>query len=439
MKHSPIFKVIIAILLAIAAGIATGAEMTLFGVPFVKMYGFIGQLFLNALSLIVVPLVAASIITGMSKMGSDRSFGALGLKTFGYFIFTSSIAILIGLAVMALYTAIAGSDSSLAPTLNASATVGRQQAVHTEPASLFDSSMQIFLKIVPPNILAAAAQGQMIGLIFFCMLFGFFASRIDSHLSVVVVDFWRGIFQIMMKITHLIMKALPIGVFGLVAKAIAVVGLDTLSAVATFLGLVLCGLAIYAFVLLPLLLKVVGRVSPSAHFKAMMPALVTAFSTSSSAATLPVSLECIEKRAGVSNRIGSFVLPLGSSVNLSGSSLYVCASVLFIAHAYGVHLPLASILLVVLMTFLTSLGTAGIPSASMISVMLIMQTIGIPSDGIALIMAVERILDMFRTTVNVFGTSCCAVLVARSEGEVGVLAQQTGNNTGQAAGSLLHE
>ena len=153
----------------------------------------------------------------------------------------------------------------------------------------------------------------------------------------------------------------------------------------------------------------------------MVPALVTAFSTSSSSATLPVTIDCVEKRAGVSNRISSFILPLGTSVP-SGSALYVCVGVLFVAQAYGIQLGLASLAIVVLMALLTALGTAGIPSASLISVVVILHTLGLPSDGIGLIMAVERILDMFRTSVNVFGTSCCAVLVARSEGEAGVLA-----------------
>jgi len=412
MKNKTLLNVLIAILLAVVAGLTTGPETALFGVPLIKIYGLIGQLFLNALSLVVVPLVAASIITGMARMGTDQSFGLLGLKTFGYFILTSLIAICVGLG-LALFLA-PGTLGTLIPQLDS---MRLNEVAPMLQSDAFSKVEQIVLKLIPSNILAAASQGQMLGLILFSMVFGYFISKTDAHAASVVLGFWTGVFQIMMKITHLVMIALPIGVFGLVAKALATTGIDTIASVAWFFGTVLLGLAIYALVLLPLLLKFIAGVSPIAHYRAMLPALVTAFSTSSSAATLPVTLECVEKNAGVSNRISSFILPLGTSVNLSGSALYVCVGVLFIAQVYGVNLHGPSLILVVLMTLMTSLGTAGIPSASMFSIVVILSTLGLPADGIGLIMAVERLLDMFRTVVNVFGTSCCAVLVARAEGE----------------------
>lgn len=402
-----LFKVIIAILLAVAAGLATGPDGALWGISLVKFYGLIGQLFLNALSLVVVPLVAASIVTGMARMGKDQSFGVLGLKTFGAFVATSLTAIVVGL-LMALLIA-----PGTLTQIDASAPLV-DLAAASDPLAKVE---QILFKLVPSNILAAASQGQMLGLILFSMLFGYFMNKIDAHAGEVLLQAWQAVLQVMMKITHLIMKAMPLGVFGLVAKAVAMTGVDTLGAVAWFFATVLGGLAVYAFILLPLLLKFVARVNPIAHYRAMVPALVTAFSTSSSAATLPVTLECMEQRAGVSNRVCSFVLPLGTSVNLSGSALYVCVGVLFVAQAYGVTLPVSSMVLVVVMTLLTSLGTAGIPSASLFSIVVILQTLGLPPEGIGVVMAVERFLDMFRTTVNVLGTSCCAVLVARSEGE----------------------
>ena len=415
MKNSMLIKVFIAITLAAAAGLVTGPEMEIFGVPFLAIYNLVGQLFLNALSLVVVPLVASSIITGMAKVGGDQSFGSLGLKTFGSFILTTFLAILTGLILT--YFLHPGAVQEAMPITSS---VSEQIE-----GGAFQKFEQIFYKMIPSNILQAASQGQMLGLIFFCMLFGFFISKIEAQAASAVLNFWKGIFQIMMKITQLVMKALPIGVFGLVAKAMATTGLETIGTVVYFFATVLTALAIYAFIILPLLLKFAAKINPMAHFKAMMPALVTAFSTSSSAATLPVTLDCMEKRAGVSNRIASFMLPLGASVNLSGSSLYVCVSILFIAQSYGVDLPFPSLILIAIMTLLTSLGTAGIPSASMISVVVILHTLGLPADGIGLIMSVERILDMFRTPVNVFGTSCCAVLVASSEGEKGLLSSST--------------
>lgn len=420
MKNSMLIKVLIAIVLAVVAGLVTGPNAEVFGVKFLQIYSLIGQLFLNALSLVVVPLVASSIITGMARMGTDQSFGSLGLKTFGYFILTTLLAIVVGLVLALLISPGTAQDSM--PALASSVDAERLAEITKQSqGGSFQKFEQIFLKVIPSNILLAASQGQMLGLIFFCMLFGFFISKIEEHAASVVLGFWKGVFQIMMKITHLVMKALPFGVFGLVAKAIATAGIETIGAVAYFFVTVLLGLLIYAFIVLPLLLKFVAKVSPLAHMRAMVPALVTAFSTSSSAATLPVTLECVEKRVGVSNRISSFILPLGTAVNLSGSALYVCVSVLFVAQSYGIQLPASSLILIAVMTLLTSLGTAGIPSASLISVVVILHTLGLPADGIGLIMSVERILDMFRTTTNVFGTSCCAVLVARSEGEKDLL------------------
>lgn len=421
MKNSMLLKVFLAIALAVIAGLLTGPDSGVFGVTFLQIYNLIGQLFLNALSLVVVPLVSASIITGTARMGSEQSFGTLGLKTFGYFILTSLLAIVIGMAMAVI---IEPGTSQQTSVLSSHVDASRLAEIKNQTeGNAFDKIAQIFLKVIPSNILAAAAQGQMLGIIVFCLVFGYFISKIDSHTSAIILGFWKGVFQIMMQITHLVMKALPIGVFGLVAKAIATTGVDTIEAVAYYFITVLAGLIIYALIILPLLLKFVAGVNPVAHFRAMVPALVTAFSTSSSAATLPVTIDCVEKRAGVSNRISSFILPLGTSVNLSGSALYVCAGVIFIAQAYGVHLSIPSLCVVVLLTLLTSLGSAGIPSASMISIVVILHALGLPADGIGLIMAVERILDMFRTPVNVFGTSCCAVLVARSEGEKDILVQ----------------
>lgn len=402
-----LLRVILAISLAFIAGLATGTDTLIGGISVVKVYGLIGQLFLNALSLVVVPLVAASIVTGMARMGKDQSFGALGLKTFGAFIATSLTAILIGLGLALL----------IAPGSLTQIDLNGSLAHLSTQADPLGKVEQILFKLVPSNIVAAASQGQMLGLILFSMLFGYFMNKIEARAGETLLQVWQAVLQVMMKITHLVMKALPLGVFGLVAKAVATTGIDTVGAVAWFFATVLAGLAVYALVILPLFLKFIAGVNPIAHYRAVFPALVTAFSTSSSAATLPVTLECMEQKAQVSNRVCSFVLPLGTSVNLSGSALYVCVGVLFVAQAHGITLPLSSLILVVCMTLLTSLGTAGIPSASLFSIVVILQTLGLPPEGIGVVMAVERFLDMFRTGVNVLGTSCCAVMVARSEGE----------------------
>lgn len=421
MKNHFLLKVLLAIVLAVIAGGLTGSDKELLGIPYLKIYQLIGQLFLNALNLVVVPLVCASIITGTARMGAEPSFGLLGAKTFGFYILTSLLAVLIGLGSFVLLS------SGLSLTNLSSLSIVNQVADLTiqSQESAFDKISQILFKMIPSNILATAAQGQMLGLIFFSILFGFFISKIDSHSASIVLGFWTGIFQIMMKITHLVMKALPIGVFGLVAKVIATTGMESITSVAFYFLTVLFGLIFYSLVALPILLIGIARVNPILHFRALAPALFTAFSTSSSAATLPITLECMEKRAGISNRICSFTIPLGTSLNMSGGALYMCIASLFIAQVYGMDLSVTTIGLIVLMSLVTSMGIAGIPSASLISVVMILHTIGIPAEGVGIIMAVDRILDMFRTTVNVLGNATCAVLLARSEGEGDVLAAKS--------------
>lgn len=414
MKNNILLKVFIAITFAVIAGLMTGVDRALFGIPYINIYNLIGQLFLNALHLVAVPLVSASIILGTARMGSESSFSHLGIKTFGFYFLSSSLAVLVGLGGFLVIFSGMPMDH-----LIAGQSVASLQS--QSPGGAFETLSQILSKMIPSNILAAASQGQMLGLICFSILFGFFLSKIESSAASVVLKFWEGIFQIMIKITHLIMKALPIGVFGLVAKVMATTGIDSItSAVWYFLTVIISSL-VFSFVIIPMLLILVGRVNPIQHFRAMSPALFTAFSTSSSVATLPITMDCVEKRAGVSNRICSFSIPLGTSLNMAGGALCLSIASLFIATVYGIPLTVNTVSLVGIMALLTSMGVAGIPSASLISVSLILNTIGVPAEGIGLIIAVDRILDMFRTTLNVLGNATCAVLIARSEGEHDVL------------------
>jgi Na+/H+-dicarboxylate symporter len=421
MKNQMLVKVFIAMFLAVIAGFITGPDKSFLGVTFLQVYNLIGQLFLNALTLVVVPLVAASIITGTARMGQERSFGALGAKTFGLYAITTFIAVIIGLIVVMTLEPGNGQANNESMQALIAQTEPLPQMNVGEQSNAFYGIEQIFLKLIPSNILAVASQGQMLGLIFFSLLFGFFIPRIESEPGRVLLGFWKGLFQVMMCMTHLVMKALPIGVFGLVAKVVATTGLSAIKPIGYFFLTTLIAFAIYTCIALPLLLKFVGGVNPLRLFRAMSPAIFTAFSTSSSAATLPITIDCVEKRAHVSNRICSFTVPLATSLNLSGTGLYNCVSVLFICQVYGLELGFPMLLFVALISMLTSIGMAGVPSASIAAIVLILQTLGLPSDGIVLILAVERILDMFRTSINVFGNTCCAVLVAKLEGEKDVL------------------
>lgn len=422
-KQGP-WKVFIAIILGILIGSFTQQGTTLFGIDLYRylfpVYSLCGKVFINALTLVVVPLVSASIISGIARMGSDGSFGRLGAKIFGFYIVTSLMAILIGL----FFVNIINPGSFINPetlTTNANVASLQQQLSSQESARFSD----LLLQIVPSNIIAAFGKGQMLGLIFFSLIFGYCITKIDSHVSSIMKGFWQGLFQIMIEFTHIIMKFLPLGVFFLVAKVFAEAGIKSLQSLGMFALAVLLGLATFMFVGLPLLLKFIGKVRPGRHLKAMGPALITAFSTSSSSATLPITIDCVEKRAGVSNKICSLVVPLGTSINMSGSALYECVGAMFVAQAYGIDLSFTTQFIVVFFALITSMGVAGIPSASLVAIIVILKAIGLPIEGIGLFIAVDRVLDMCRTTVNVFSDSCCAILVARSEGEKDVLMKES--------------
>jgi Na+/H+-dicarboxylate symporter len=282
--------------------------------------------------------------------------------------------------------------------------------------------VDVFKRMLPPNVFEAATDnGQLLGVIVFSLLFGFFMTRLQPPHADTLKHFWEGVFEVMMKITDLVMKFAPIGVFALVAKVVADTGLEVFQSVAVFALTVILALAIHVFIIMPLILGLVARVNPLRHYRAMAPALLTAFSTASSSATLPLTMECVEKNAGVSNRVTSFVLPLGATINMDGTALYECVAVIFIAQAFGVDLSFTQQLLIVVLALLTSIGVAGIPSASLVAIVVILSVFGIPLEAIGLIYAVDRILDMLRTSVNVFSDSCGAVVIARTEGETGVL------------------
>lgn len=413
-KTSMLWKILGAIMLAVIVGKVTGAEAEINGTKVYQFYAFFGQLFLNALTLLVVPLVASSIIHGLSQMGKEQSFGRLGIKTFFFYILTTLLAVLTGLIIVNLIQP--GATYHLEANPVESSPLGASPLVNHLPQNQFEAIGQILLKLIPINIFEAAASGNMLGVIFFSLLFGFALAKIDSKVSHTLIDIWRGLFQTFMRMTQYLMRAMPIGVFFLVAKVVATKGTESVESLFLFFLAVVIGLVIYMFVILPLLLHFRG-LNPIRHFKAMAPALITAFSSSSSAATLPITIDCVEKRAGVSNRICSFVVPLGTSVNMSGSALYECVAALFVAQVYGIELTFMHQFVVVLLSLITSMGVAGIPSASLVAILIILNAMGLPAEGLALIIPIDRILDMCRTTVNVFSDSSCAVLVAHSEGE----------------------
>ena len=413
MRLAVHWQILIALALAVLLGVAVDANSAL-GMTLVSVLDFIGKMFLNALKMIIVPLIVASIIVGIGNLGSG-ALGKLGGKTIVYYLTTSTLAITGGLLLVNLIEP--GVTSGGVP---AKEVLGLHEGTGEIADKVTGRSgadvVAIFLRMIPPNIVQAAASGQMLGLIFFSLLFGYFMERVFREGRDVLHNFWEGVLEVMMKITGLIMLFAPLGVFALVGEVVIVSGVEIFVPLASYFFTVLGALALHMFVILPFLMRLFG-INPIRHFRAMAAALLTAFSTSSSSATLPVTIGCVRERAGVSNRVSSFVLPLGSTVNMDGTALYECVAVLFLAQAYGIDLSVAQQAMVVLLALLTSIGVAGIPSASLVAIVLILGTIGLPAEAIGLILAVDRVLDMCRTSVNVFGDSSGAVVIARSEGE----------------------
>jgi len=408
------WQILIALFFAILTGVFFEQNVSIFGVPLLSILEFFGTLFLNALKMLIVPLVMASIITGMMSLESD-ALGRLGSKTVLYYATTSLVAILIGLFfVNLLQPGIVDGEPARDIIGLSSDTDEIVSRVGGKGAS---DIAEVLLRMVPPNIVTAAAKGQMLGLIFFSLIFGFYVSKLKGASAQIHKDFWQGLLDIMMMMTNFVMKFAPYGVFALVSKVVLVSGVEAFEPLALFFITVVLALAAHLLIFLPVVLRFLAGVSPAKHFKAMLPALLTAFSTSSSSATLPITMDCVENRAGVSNKVSGFTLPLGATINMDGTALYECVAAMFIAQAYGLSLDITTQFTIVLVALLTSIGVAGIPSASLVAITIILATIGLPLEAIGLILVVDRVLDMCRTSVNVFSDSCAAVTIARLEGE----------------------
>ena len=273
--------------------------------------------------------------------------------------------------------------------------------------------------MLPSNIVKAAADGQLLGLLVFSLMFGIAMTQFPTQQMQPMKDFFQSLNDVMIKITHWIMLCAPFGIFGMMVNTVYNSGADVFLLLAPYFFTVLIALALHMFLVLPLILKFIGKVSPIAHFKGMKTALLTAFSTSSSSATLPVTMRCVQDNAGVSKKTASFTLPLGATVNMDGTALYECIAVIFVAQVMGLEMTFVAQMLVVISALLTSIGVAGVPSASMVAILIIMNNSGIPDadNAILALFAVDRLLDMSRTAVNVFGDSCAAVVIAKHEGE----------------------
>jgi Na+/H+-dicarboxylate symporter len=412
-------QVLIALVLAIVAGLAVDESATLFGVSVPGLFDFIGTLFVSALKMLIVPLVAASVIVGVANGGAAARVGRLSLRTVTFFLVTSIPAIVLGmLLVEVLRPGLAGGRAA-SDMLDLGA-AGADLAEELGDKG-FGDMLDMFLSIIPSNVFGAAAGDDLLGLVFFSVLFGYFMARLDRGLAEPLHRFWTAVFQIMLHMTDWVLHFAPVGVFCLVARVVAKTGFEVAEPLAMFAGVVLVALAGHALLTLPLLLRLVGRVSPLAHYRAVAPAVMTAFATSSALAALPVTLACMQQRAGVSNRVSGFVLPLAATVNMNGTALYHAAAAVFLAQAYGLDLDLGAQLTVLALAVVTSIGVPGLPAASLVAIAVIASAIGLPAEATGVLLAFDRALEMARTGVNVLGDTVCATLIARLEGEEGVL------------------
>ena len=382
-----------------------------------SIFAFFGTLFLNALKMVVVPLIFSSIVVGVASLGQEQGLARLSLRTLGFYGLTTLAAVLIGLVFVNWFAPGIVDGEPARELLNLSNTQDVQnQLGRVEGRSLKDV-FEIFHRLVPSNVVAAAASAQILGLIFFAILFGFFATRIETQLSQTIIQFWQAVFEIMMRITLFVMAFAPIGVFALIANTVSSTGFGAFKPLLVFFICVALALIVHVSLTMSLLLRIVAKVNPIKLVQALAPALLTAFSTASSSGTLPLTMKSMQERAGISDRISAFVLPLGATVNMNGTALYECVAALFIAQAYGMELDLVTQFTVVITALLTSIGVAGIPSASLVAIAVILGAIGLPLEGIAALMVTDRILDMMRTAVNVYGDAVCATYIAHSEGE----------------------
>jgi len=393
------WQILIALILAIVYGIYADEQA-------IGYVSWMGDVFLRALKMLIIPLILSSLISGIANIGSGSSLGRLGLKTIGYYVSTSLLAIITGQILVNFIRPGVGAD------LNFS---GKVEGLVENQRSLGDT----LIEMVPQNIFQAFNDNDMLAIIFFAILFGFFVTRASEANREVLKKAFNAIFEVMMKITMFVIRFTPLGIFGIVAKVVAeqddLMGL--VSRMGLYMGTVILALSIHFFITLPLIVRFIGRAKPFRHMKNMSTPLLTAFSTSSSGATLPLTITAVEKNSGVSNKISSFTLPLGATINMDGTALYECVAAIFIAQAYGVELSLIQQGVIVLTALLASIGAAAIPMAGLVMITVILTAVGLPLEGVGLILAVDRIIDMFRTCTNVWSDSCGAVIIAKSEGE----------------------
>lgn len=398
------------ILLGLLLGLITGVILNKLGpstfrdVVLVKgLFTLGGGIFVNAIKMLVVPLVLVSIINGAASMSDIKKLGRVGTKALSFYLATTAVAITIAILLSLVVQPGLGLDmSSLAKT----------EPTITQPKPF----IQILIDMVPTNPVASLANGEMLQIIVYAMLAGVGLAAIREKVPTVLA-FFEQFNELNMKIVDLVMLIAPYGVFCLIAKTFSGLGIDAMFPLAKYMLCVIVGLILHAIITYGGMLTIFTRLNPIVFLKKFWPTMGVAFSTSSSNATLPVTLETTEKKLGVSKSIASFTIPLGATINMDGTAIMQGAATIFISQLYGMPLTLTQILTVIFAATLASIGTAGVPGVGLVMLSMVLTSVGLPVEGIAIIIGIDRILDMCRTVINITGDAVCTVIVAKSEGE----------------------
>ncbi len=396
------------ILLGIVIGlVCAGISLALFGQRMVAVQ-VLGEFFLKSLRMIVVPLVVASVVVGITGLGDVRRLGRVGIRTILYYMATTCLAVAIGIVVVSIIQPGTGVP-----------TEGIEAPEHVEAKKEIGWT-DILLSFVDENVFKSLNDMQMLPIIVFSLIFGGVLTTIGEKGRPVIAVF-DGVNDAIMKIVHMIMWMAPVGIFGLVAYRFAAAGgpeewKEVLTSLGLYMATVLIGLGIHAFVVLPILCAILGRRNPVRHFLAMIPAILTAWSTASSSATLPLTIDCAEERAGMSKRAAGFVLPVGATINMDGTALYESVAAIFIAQAYGIDLSLGQVILIFVTATLASIGAAGIPEAGLFTMVIVLTAVDLPIEGVGLLLTVDWLLDRFRTATNVWGDSVGVSYIDRVTG-----------------------
>lgn len=393
------------IIYGLLIGMVLGAVVGTWLGPDAASFGFLGDLFLNALKMMIVPLIIFSMVSGVTALGNIKKLGRLGARTVIYYLITTGAAVIIGIIVVNIIQPGRGFGTQAIPT----------GGNHMPPGQF--SFLDVILNMFPPNIVEAMVKTNILPLIIFSLAFGSVLTTLGERAKP-VINLVNVLNQVILKIVGLIMLFAPIGVFGLVAGKLGAEGggaafYQELVRLSKYMLSVILGLSLHALIFLPLLLYLFGRRSPWEYFRKVAEALATAFSTSSSSATLPVTLESVEQNAGVSNKTASFVLPLGATINMDGTALYEAVAAIFIAQLYGVSLSFGAQVTIFFTATLASIGAAGIPQAGLVTMVMVLQAVNLPTEGIGAILAVDWFLDRCRTTVNVWGDTVGCQIIDR--------------------------